>query len=99
MDLGWRPLSSAQPAGAAQRRRGGALRQQPNSLALEVSPHESLFTAVSDPLEAPEVFQLRRTILSWRFYDSFRTDRQAPARLSRLATRTPSLAADGGDLS
>jgi hypothetical protein len=36
-------------------------------LALEVSPHESLFTAVSDPLEAPEVFQLRNTILSWRF--------------------------------
>jgi predicted ATPase len=67
-------------------------------LALEVSPHESLFTAVSDPLEAPEVFQLRRTILSWRFYDSFRTDRQAPARRARLATRTPSLAADGGDL-
>ena len=40
-------------------------------MALEVSPHESLFTAVSDPLEAPEVFQLRDTILSWRFYDSF----------------------------
>ena len=67
-------------------------------LALEVSPHESLFTAVSDPLEAPEVFQLRNTILSWRFYDSFRTDRQAPARSGRIATRTPSLAGDGGDL-
>lgn len=67
-------------------------------MALEVYPHESLFTAVSDPLEAPEVFQLRRTILSWRFYDSFRTDRQAPARSGRIATRTPSLAADGGDL-
>ena len=39
-----------------------------------MSPHESLFTAVSDPLEAPEVFQLR------------------------IATRTPSLAGDGGDL-
>jgi predicted ATPase len=67
-------------------------------LALEVSPHESLFTAVADPLEAPEVFQLRRIIESWRFYDSFRTDRLAPARTGRLATRTPSLAADGGDL-
>lgn len=67
-------------------------------LALEVSPHESLFTAVSDPLEAPELFQLRQTILSWRFYDSFRTDRQAPARLGRLATRTPALSGDGGDL-
>ncbi|MFM7313704.1 MAG: AAA family ATPase [Cyanobium sp.] len=67
-------------------------------LAVEVSPQESLFTAVSDPLEAPEVFLLRQTILSWRFYDSFRTDRDAPARMTRLATRTPSLAADGGDL-
>lgn len=67
-------------------------------MALEVSPHESLFTAVSDPLEAPEVFQLRNTILSWRFYDSFRTDRKAPARSGRIATRTPSLAGDGSDL-
>jgi predicted ATPase len=82
--------------GAVVERCGEGGRNQP--LALEVSPHESLFTAVSDPLDAPEVFQLRRTILSWRFYDSFRTDRQAPARRGRLATRTPSLAADGGDL-
>jgi predicted ATPase len=67
-------------------------------IALAVSPHESLFTAVSDPLDAPELFQLRRTILSWRFYDSFRTDRHAPARTGSIATRTPSLAGDGGDL-
>jgi predicted ATPase len=77
---------------------GGGAGGHHQPLALEVSPQESLFTAVSDPLEAPEVFQLRRTILSWRFYDSFRTDRQAPARLGRLATRTPALAGDGGDL-
>jgi predicted ATPase len=67
-------------------------------IARVLSPHESLFTAVSDPVEAPEVFQLRRTILSWRFYDSFRTDRRAPARSGGIATRTPSLAGDGGDL-
>lgn len=84
-------------------RRHGALVERcgdggASPLALEVAPQDSLFTAVSDPLEAPEVFQLRRTILSWRFYDSFRTDPGAPARLGRLATRTPSLAADGGDL-
>lgn len=89
------------PRSLLVQRNGAVVERCGNSqtpLALEVSPHESLFTAVSDPLEAPEVFQLRRTILSWRFYDSFRTDRLAPARLSRLATRTPSLAADGGDL-
>jgi len=60
--------------------RGGG-RSQP--LAQGLSPHESLFTAVSDPLEAPEVFQLRRSILSWRFYAGFRTDREAPARSGR----------------
>ncbi|MFN9622597.1 MAG: AAA family ATPase [Cyanobacteriota bacterium] len=85
-----------QRTGAVVERCGEGNRRQP--IALEVSPHESLFTAVSDPLEVPEVFQLRRTILSWRFYDSFRTDRQAPARMGRIATRTPSLAGDGGDL-
>jgi predicted ATPase len=85
-----------QRTGAVVERCGEGGRSQP--IALELSPHESLFTAVSDPLEAPEVFQLRRTILSWRFYDSFRTDRQAPARSGRIATRTPSLAADGSDL-
>jgi predicted ATPase len=63
-------------------------RAQP--IAREVSPHESLFTSVSDPLEAPEVFRLRQAILSWRFYESFRTDRQAPARTGRIATRTAS---------
>ena len=85
-----------QRTGAVVERCGDGGRAVP--IAQELSPHESLFTAVSDPLEAPEVFQLRRTILCWRFYDSFRTDRQAPARSGRIATRTPSLAADGGDL-
>jgi len=85
-----------QRSGAVVERCGDGGRAVP--IALEVPPQESLFTAVSDPLEAPEVFQLRQSILSWRFYDSFRTDRQAPARTGRIATRTPSLAADGGDL-
>jgi predicted ATPase len=71
---------------------------RPLLLSRQVSPHESLFTAVSDPLEAPEVFRLRQTILSWRFYDSFRSDAEAPARRGRLATRTPAPAGDGGDL-
>jgi predicted ATPase len=85
-----------QRTGAVVERCGEGSRSQ--AIALEVSAHESLFTAVSDPLEAPEVFQLRRTIQSWRFYDGFRTDSQAPARVGRIATRTPSLAGDGGDL-
>jgi predicted ATPase len=76
-----------QRTGAVVERCGEGVPSRP--LALEVSPHESLFTAVADPLEAPEVFQLRNTILSWRFYDSFRTDRQAPARSGRIAHPHP----------
>ena len=80
----------------AERCGSGNGRRHP--LALQLSPHESLFTAISDPIVAPEVFQLRQTILNWRFYDGFRSDRDAPARSARLATRTMSLANDGADL-
>ena len=35
---------------------------------------------------------------AWRFYDHFRTDKEAPARLPQLGTRTPVLSHDGRDL-
>jgi predicted ATPase len=47
---------------------------------------------------SPEVLVLRERIRSWRFYDQFRTDANAPARASRIGTRTPVLAHDGADL-
>ncbi|MGA0170876.1 MAG: AAA family ATPase, partial [Pseudomonadales bacterium] len=37
-------------------------------------------------------------IRSWRFYDQFRTDREAPVRKPQVATRTPVLSHDGRDL-
>jgi predicted ATPase len=46
----------------------------------------------------PEVLLLRERIRSWRFYDQFRTDADAPARASRIGTRTPVLDHDGADL-
>lgn len=46
----------------------------------------------------PEVLLLRDRMRSWRFYDQFRTDRDAPARQSRIGTRTPVLDHDGADL-
>jgi predicted ATPase len=49
-------------------------------------------------LAEPEVLLLRDRIRSWRFYDQFRTDRDAPARRSRIGTRTPVLDHDGADL-
>lgn len=37
-------------------------------------------------------------MIGWRFYDHFRSDTQAPARLPQLGTRTPVLHHDGRDL-
>jgi predicted ATPase len=59
---------------------------------------ESLFTQIADPQRAPEVLVLRDTIRGWRFYDHFRSDQEAPARLPQLATFTPVLSHDGRDL-
>ena len=49
-------------------------------------------------LAEPEVLLLRERIRSWRFYDQFRTDRDAPARTARIGTRTTVLDHDGADL-
>lgn len=63
-----------------------------------LNPFESLFGQIADPRHAPEVLQLRDTIRGWRFYDHFRADADAPARLPQLGTRTPVLSHDGHDL-
>ncbi len=59
---------------------------------------ESLFSQIADPARTPEVVTLREQIRSWRFYDHFRTDADAPARLPQLGTRTLVLHHDGRDL-
>jgi predicted ATPase len=59
---------------------------------------DSIFSQVADPARTPEVVMLREKIRGWRFYDHFRTDAEAPARLPQLGTRTPVLHHDGRDL-
>ncbi|AWZ09105.1 MULTISPECIES: AAA family ATPase [unclassified Streptomyces] len=61
-------------------------------------PYDSMLSELADPQLAPDLLALRELIRSWRFYDHVRTDAGAPARGSRIGTRTPVLAADGGDL-
>ncbi len=67
-----------------------------------VAKHEntfsSMFDTLADAVTLPEVFNMRETIRSWRFYDHFRTDQEAPARQPQLGTRTPVLHHDGRDL-
>jgi predicted ATPase len=69
-----------------------------NIVSQNLSSFDSMFSQVADPKATPEVVYMRESIRSWRFYDHFRTDRDAPARLPQLGTRTPVLKHDGGDL-
>ena len=63
-----------------------------------VRPYDSMLAEFADPQRAPEVLGLRETIRSWRFYDHIRTDADAPARRSKIGTRTLVLDHDGADL-
>lgn len=68
------------------------------SIASNLASFDSLFTRVADPVRAPEVLTLRDEVRTWRFYDHFRTDPDAPARQPQVGTRTTILAHDGRDL-
>jgi predicted ATPase len=59
---------------------------------------DSMLSEFADPRACPELLVVRERIRSWRFYDHFRTDAEAPARQARIGTRTPVLAHDGADL-
>lgn len=59
---------------------------------------DSMMTHCSDPRSTPEVLVLREQMRRWRFYDQFRTDLEAPARLPQVGTHTPVLGNDGSDL-
>jgi len=63
-----------------------------------LSAFESLLTQIADPERAPEAIRVREAIRTWRFYDHFRSDRDAPARQAQLGTRTAVLGHDGADL-
>ncbi|MGO4703255.1 AAA family ATPase [Dyella sp. 2RAB6] len=81
--------------GAMARARDG---RQWRVVAEHLNAFESLFTQLADPERAPEAMVMRESIRQWRFYDHFRTDRDAPARMAPLGTRTPVLSHEGGDL-
>ena len=67
-------------------------------LSHDLSTFDSMMSQFADPRNAPEMFTLREQIRSWRFYDHFRTDADAPARLPQVGTHTPILGNDGSDL-
>lgn len=64
----------------------------------DLPPYDSMMTHAADATSGRELLVLRERMRSWRFYDHFRTDRESPARISRVGTRTFALAGDGADL-
>jgi predicted ATPase len=69
-----------------------------STLTSSLQSFDSMLSELNDPKHAPEITRVRDTVRSWRFYDHFRVDSEAPARQPVVATRTPVLAADGRDL-
>jgi predicted ATPase len=64
----------------------------------DLARFDSVLARLTDPQRTPEVIALRDQIRSWRFYDHFRTDADAPARQTQIGTYTPVLDDDGRDL-
>jgi predicted ATPase len=90
------------PASLLVDRNGAVTKVRSNRSWEVISQHtsnfESIFGQGADPEKAPEIVALREEIKGWRFYDHFRSDAEAPARLPQLGTRTPVLHHDGRDL-
>jgi predicted ATPase len=91
------------PATLLVERRNGMVRIRRDGGEWEIveshlQPFESMMERIADPQRAAEVLSLRDQIRSWRFYDHFRTDAEAPARQLQIGTYTPVLAHDGRDL-
>lgn len=63
-----------------------------------LSGFDSMLTEFSDPRGAPEMLAVRDRLRAWRFYDHFRSDRDAPARQPQIGTHTPILSDDGADV-
>jgi predicted ATPase len=91
------------PASLLVERKKWVVRTRSSDGGWEVLSHDlpsfdSMMSQFADPRNAPEMFVLREQIRSWRFYDHFRTDADAPARLPQIGTHTPILSDDGADM-
>ena len=86
-----RGVRVAEDAGRASNRASGHIE-------VGLPPWASVLDELVDPIHRPEATAVRDVVRGWRFYDSFRVDPDAPARLPQVGTRTEVLAADGHDL-
>ena len=59
---------------------------------------ESMLAQNVEPQQFPLLAEMRSRVSRWRFYHSFRSDADAPARQPQIGVRTPALSHDGHDL-
>ena len=71
---------------------------RPGQIDLDLLASETVLGRLEDPSRYPELEDLRRTLLQWRFYHGLRTDAGSPLRQPCAALATPTLASDGADL-
>jgi predicted ATPase len=69
-----------------------------HALGSDLLASETALGALQDPARFPDVDVVRRTMLDWKFYYDFRSDRASALRQPCLAVTTPTLASDGSDL-
>jgi predicted ATPase len=78
--------------------RARAIKEDWSVITTQLPSFDSMMTHCADPRHTPEMLMLREEMRAWRFYDQFRTDAAAPARVSQVGTHTPVLSHDGADL-
>lgn len=69
-----------------------------HTLGTDLLATETALSSIRDPGRFGDIDLVRRTLMDWRFYHDFRSDRDSPLRRPCLAVTTPSLASDGSDL-
>ncbi|TWT78927.1 hypothetical protein CA13_03240 [Planctomycetes bacterium CA13] len=98
----WRGISMEAKTLCADRRQGNlrcrSAKGKWRDVELPLGTHDSMLSEYADPFAAPELIVMREILRSWRFYDTFRTDADAPARRASVGTFTPIMSSDGSDL-
>jgi predicted ATPase len=69
-----------------------------HALGADLLASETALGALQDPGRFGDIDLVRRTLLDWRFYHDFRSDRDSLLRRPCLTVTTPTLASDGSDL-
>ncbi|GHB30279.1 ATPase [Pseudovibrio japonicus] len=64
----------------------------------ELLPSETALASIRDGSRFPELDLVRRAIADWRFYHTFRSDRDSQLRRPSPNVTTPTLSSDGNDL-